>query len=195
MLLQVSVPVSCRPLRFRAAANPAAAARSRKPQFLPVKPPANWQSREWSAVWTAFEQRFPRCVHAIAQFFDAATDFHCAVIAQKPPNFSGNFGHRIGRKPRAICAVKALYRLEQSDAAQLKQVLCLCAAPCVSLDNAPNQRLIVSDELFFGGCVAALRQSQQAQLFVTSVQNELLCAWSSQPACRCLRASERAACP
>lgn len=140
-------------------------------------------------------QRFPRRVHAIAQFFDTAADFHCAVIAQKPPNFSGNFGHRIGRKSRAICAVKALYRLEQSNASQLKQVLCLCAASCVSLDNAPNQRLVVSDKLFLGGCVAALRQSQQAQLFVTSVQNELLCAWSSRPACRCLRASERAACP
>lgn len=59
MPLQASVPVSCRPLRFRAVTNPAAAVRSRKPQFLPAKPPANWQSREWSAVWTAFDAAFP----------------------------------------------------------------------------------------------------------------------------------------
>ena len=90
-----------------------------------------------------------------------ARDADCAVIAQITANLTNNHGHSVGRKAHIEITIKIVDGFDQTDAADLKQIVHRLAASVEALDDREHQTEISTDEFFPRCGIAVVRLSQQ----------------------------------
>ena len=78
---------------------------------------------------------------------DAAADLDRAIIAQKAPDLSRNLRDGVCRKAGAVLLVKALHSLQETDTAELIQIVRLDAAAEKPPRHAPDQAGVFRDHL------------------------------------------------
>ena len=108
-----------------------------------------------------FGQLIPGFQGLVGNIPQAAADPDGVVVPQIPANFADDHGHGIGGKAHVQRGIEIVQRLDEPDAAHLKQIVHVFAPVAEALNNAQHQTQISPDKFLPGVEIAAVHQRKQ----------------------------------
>ena len=106
------------------------------------------------------------CVNClVGSVLQGARNADAAVVAQETPDLTDNHRNGIGGKLDIQGRVEVIDRLDESDAADLEQIVNIFVAGGKALDDTQHQTKISLDISFSGFCVTGLDLPEQSFFF------------------------------